>query len=343
MSWRLEERDLSGAWYLNDDEVTLILNRIQQISQSTWSDQSLVSLKEWIAQQGGSWKKNMTYQVALKKWQKVCEKKQKALSEYLLSHSAVEICPKKTSSWIKQCTPRLEELVSLYPPGTINIDLGTDHSYLPIRLLKGQNAPFAFAVDIASSPLINAKKKIDQARLNGQICLIKGNGITPFLTDNDLPMGQFTSLDDSHEKQWLAYRDRRAVTVTICGVGGQLASEMILALPDWVGTVITQANDQPILVDQALSKRWEINLVAVSLENKRIFLTKAATLKKLIIHEGTNQPNINEAHHPNLMLWHWVCLSRATKRLSLTPKHHESCYKKEKELDLAIKQFFSIK
>ena len=48
--------------------------------------------------------------------------------------------------------------------GRVLADVGTDHGYLPIRLLLDQRIPSAFAADIRPGPLSAAK---ENARMNG--------------------------------------------------------------------------------------------------------------------------------------------------------------------------------
>ena len=53
--------------------------------------------------------------------------------------------------------PRLEAAASFVPRGAVLADVGTDHAYLPVRLLTRGIIPFAVVSDINRGPLENAR------------------------------------------------------------------------------------------------------------------------------------------------------------------------------------------
>ena len=55
-------------------------------------------------------------------------------------------------------TPRLSAVASLVKGGGIIADIGTDHGYLPIYLLKNGLIDYAICSDIKKGPLANAEK-----------------------------------------------------------------------------------------------------------------------------------------------------------------------------------------
>ena len=57
------------------------------------------------------------------------------------------------------------------------IDVGTDHAYLPIYLLKNNLVNFIFAVDRLKGPLLNAKKNIEKYGLKGRASFFLSNGL----------------------------------------------------------------------------------------------------------------------------------------------------------------------
>ena len=61
---------------------------------------------------------------------------------------------------------RLKAISALVPSGTILADIGTDHGYLPIDLVKRGICPKAYACDVAEGPLSAAKTNIASEHLD---------------------------------------------------------------------------------------------------------------------------------------------------------------------------------
>ena len=62
--------------------------------------------------------------------------------------------------------------------GMILSDIGTDHAFLPIMLVKDGTVPKAYACDITEGPLSIAKKNIAHEGLNDRIQPILSDGFT---------------------------------------------------------------------------------------------------------------------------------------------------------------------
>ena len=60
--------------------------------------------------------------------------------------------------------PRLAGVASLVPSGTVVADIGTDHAYLPLYLVKEKNCPRVIAVE----------KSAQNCRLASEIVVIAG-------------------------------------------------------------------------------------------------------------------------------------------------------------------------
>ena len=60
---------------------------------------------------------------------------------------------------------RLAQIGKMVDPESRLADIGTDHAYLPIALVKEGKIDFAIASDVAAGPLYNAKQDIEQAGL----------------------------------------------------------------------------------------------------------------------------------------------------------------------------------
>lgn len=82
---------------------------------------------------------------------------------------------------------RLEAVASMVTPGNVLVDVGTDHGYIPIYLVKNHIIPRAIAMDINKGPLERANENIGDYHLekyietrlsDGVASLKKGEGDT---------------------------------------------------------------------------------------------------------------------------------------------------------------------
>lgn len=64
---------------------------------------------------------------------------------------------------------RMEAVAGLVTPGNSLADIGTDHGYVPIELVKRGIVPRAIAMDLRTGPLDIAKEHIRACGLSGQI------------------------------------------------------------------------------------------------------------------------------------------------------------------------------
>lgn len=98
---------------------------------------------------------------------------------------------------------RLNTLAQMVDPGSRVADIGTDHAYLPIELVRTGKINFAVASDIAKGPLKNAQEDIQKAGFQDKIETRLGAGLeTITLKDN---------ID----------------TVVIAGMGGKLMTQIL--------------------------------------------------------------------------------------------------------------------
>ncbi len=104
-------------------------------------------------------------------------------------------------------TPRLRAIANLIKQDASVIDVGTDHAYIPIFLLKEKRAIRALATDVHDGPLMRAKQNIDLFNLSDKISLQKANGL----------IGVETAEYD---------------TIIIAGMGGILISEILNGAAD---------------------------------------------------------------------------------------------------------------
>ena len=76
-----------------------------------------------------------------------------------------------------QLDERLQLVASFVRPGSVVADIGTDHAYLPVQLVKGGICPKAYACDLREGPLQNARKTVEAAGLSAYITTVLSNGL----------------------------------------------------------------------------------------------------------------------------------------------------------------------
>ena len=100
-------------------------------------------------------------------------------------------------------SPRLEEAASYVRQGARLADIGTDHAYLPLRLLLDERISFAVACDIVDGPLERARRHIElYPDVKDKIQTYKTNGL--------MNVEGFSPTD-----------------ITVCGMGGELIAQII--------------------------------------------------------------------------------------------------------------------
>lgn len=100
---------------------------------------------------------------------------------------------------------RLAHLAAMVDENTRLADIGTDHAYLPIDLVKSGKIQFAIASDVAKWPLDNAKTDILEAGLSNQIQTRLGSGLETIKPEDKIE------------------------TVVIAGMGGKLMTDLLEA------------------------------------------------------------------------------------------------------------------
>ncbi|RSL34496.1 tRNA (adenine-N(1))-methyltransferase [Salibacterium salarium] len=104
---------------------------------------------------------------------------------------------------IKSLSDRLQIIAQEVPLGSKIIDIGTDHGYLPIHLVKENKIQEAIATDVNQGPLQSAAAKINQEQLHHKIETRYGNGLN------------VTKVKDNID------------TVVIAGMGGPLITSIL--------------------------------------------------------------------------------------------------------------------
>ena len=94
---------------------------------------------------------------------------------------------------------RLQAIGEMVMPDAVMADIGTDHAYLPIELVRSGKTPKAYACDIVPGPLKMAEKNIAEAGLNDQITTVLSDGLAEVSEDVEVivlaGMGCYTAID----------------------------------------------------------------------------------------------------------------------------------------------------
>lgn len=125
---------------------------------------------------------------------------------------------------------RLWSCASFVRPGTVICDVGTDHAYVPVYLVKRGTVPYAYATDINEGPLNAAKKHADEYGVTDKISFVLANGLA------------FSELENSG-----------AGDILICGMGGELIRDIIAAC-DYVKKDSVRLILQPMTQADAMRK-----------------------------------------------------------------------------------------
>lgn len=76
---------------------------------------------------------------------------------------------------------RLIQVAKYVLPGSVVVDVGTDHAHLPIHLLNNKLASQIIGIEINEGPYQKALENIKLKNLNDHIEILKGNGLKPVL------------------------------------------------------------------------------------------------------------------------------------------------------------------
>lgn len=104
---------------------------------------------------------------------------------------------------------RLKTVAQAVTPGNRVADVGTDHGYVPIYLVKNNLSPGGIALDVNKGPLEKAKEHIREEKLGSKIATRLGNGLVPI-------------------------EPEETDTVVIAGMGGNLICKILKAKPEFL-------------------------------------------------------------------------------------------------------------
>ena len=169
---------------------------------------------------------------------------------------------------------RLKTVAEAVTPGNRVADIGTDHGYVPIYLVKNNLSPGGIAMDVNKGPLEKAKEHIRAEKLSGKIATRLGNGLAP------LEPGETD-------------------TVVIAGMGGDLICKILKAKPEFLiegKELILQPQSEWFKVRQILKEyRYQIEKEWFLKEDGKYYVIIKAepgwTQPQRMKH---NQPSIHE-------------------------------------------------
>jgi tRNA (adenine22-N1)-methyltransferase len=97
---------------------------------------------------------------------------------------------------------RLRKIAGLVPKGSTVADIGTDHGYLPVYLIKSGTAEKVYAMDVRKAPLTKAAQNVKMYGVQQQVELRLSDGLN-------------------------ALQKNEADTITIAGMGGKLMQSIL--------------------------------------------------------------------------------------------------------------------
>lgn len=164
-------------------------------------------------------------------------------------------------------TPRLQSVINCVK-GNIVADIGTDHAYIPIRLIEEKRAERVIASDIKDGPVNAAKRTVLKYGAEKNIEVRKGSGL------NVLEKGE-------------------ADIIIIAGMGGLLIEEIIKADIKKISgaTLILQPmNGQYELRKYLLRNGFEILKEDISVEGFKVY-------NLFVVKEGIGKPFEKEIYY----------------------------------------------
>ena len=73
---------------------------------------------------------------------------------------------------------RLKAVAEMITPGLPVADIGCDHAYLPIYLIREDRAPYVIACDVSAGPIMRAQENVEDVDLGERIDVRQGDGLS---------------------------------------------------------------------------------------------------------------------------------------------------------------------
>lgn len=201
---------------------------------------------------------------------------------------------------------RLQVLADMVPSGLVTADIGTDHAWLPVLLVKQHKAEKVYACDIRKGPLHQAAANIVTNHMKKEITLVLSNGFANVPQD--------------------------AQCAVIAGMGVHTIISILDADADRTAQfaiLITEANDDPIAMRQWIAaKQYRITDERVVSENRHDYTAIAFVPAKTEVHYSQSDLVLGPilSQHPDEE--YTAYLKRRTHKL-----HHILSLRKDESAD----------
>lgn len=146
-------------------------------------------------------------------------------------------------------TPRLRTVAHLVAPGAKLADIGTDHAYLPVRLLLDGTIKHAIAADLRRGPLARARETAAQYGVSDKISFRLCDGLTGI---------------DKEEVD----------TVVIAGMGGETIAAILEAAPwtrEETQLLLQPMTSFPDLREWLQKNGYQIERETIAREGERLY------------------------------------------------------------------------
>ena len=186
-------------------------------------------------------------------------------------------------------TPRLKAIADLVAPGARLADVGTDHGYLPVYLVKQGIIPFGIAADINPQPLARARETVMKYDAAGEVKVVLSDGF------EDLPVGE-------------------ADTVVVAGMGGTLISEIMMRSQEFAESVKT-------FIFQPMTAAEQLRMYLCQ--------NKMRIVNEVIAKEGRKLYNILVAEHGEEAVEDELHYYIGKKLIENRPPHYDALLRRE--------------
>ena len=169
----------------------------------------------------------------------------------------------------EKLSKRLTQVGEFVPQDAIFLDVGSDHAYLPIHLVKTGRITQAIAGEVVKGPYESALSNVQAAGLQDQITVRLANGLAAFDPAVD-----------------------GVTTITIAGMGGHLIAEILEDGRDklcQVSTLILQPNN-----GERHLRTW-LQAHDFTISDEKILAENDKIYEIIVAHPGQSADNLTEA------------------------------------------------
>lgn len=127
-----------------------------------------------------------------------------------------------------ELSKRMQAVAQMVPSGHVAADVGCDHGFVSIYLVKNGICPHVYAADVRPGPLGRAKEHIAASGLDSSITAVLSDGLKA-VPVGDLPAGDVT------EGGGLGCKAPGADVMIAAGMGGRLTIRILSDVPQKTG------------------------------------------------------------------------------------------------------------